>query len=175
MSAPSPITGILEITPYVGGDSKAEGVDKAIKLSSNESALGASPRAREAFRRVAESLERYPDGGSNALREALARTHGLDPARIICGNGSDEIISSLTHAYCGPGDDVVLSEHGFLMYPLSAKACGARPLKAPETGHTASVDALLATVTPRTPPMPSSSAATTTAPAASWSTNSTTW
>jgi len=150
MNGPKPIEGILNIAPYVGGDSKAEGLRQVVKLSSNEAATGASPKAIAAFTAQADSLHRYPDGGANALREALAEFHGLDPAGVFCGNGSDEIISYLTHAYAGPGDDVVYSEHGFLMYPLSAMACGARPLKAPERAFTASVDAVLETVTPRT-------------------------
>lgn len=150
MSAPKPNEGILDIAPYKGGDSALEGGGKAIKLSSNETPLGPSPRAVAAVREAAETLHRYPDGGSNDLRAALAQHYGLDRDRLVCANGSDELISSLTHAYAGPGDDVVFSEHGFLMYPLSAMAAGARPLKAPETAMTASVDALLATVTDRT-------------------------
>ena len=150
MPAPSPIPGVLDIAPYVGGDSKVEGRDDAIKLSSNESALGASPRAKEAVRKLAEELERYPDGGSNALRNALAEANGMDASRVVTGNGSDEIISVLTHAYVAPGDEVVYSQHGFLMYPISTRACGGKPIAAPETDYTASVDALLAAVTPRT-------------------------
>ena len=140
----------MEIAPYVGGDSKAEGIAEAIKLSSNESATGPSPRAVAAFESIAKELHRYPDGGSNELRETLAEMHGLDVGRIICGNGSDEILTTLVHAYAGEGDDVVYSEHGFLMYPLSALAAGARPVKAPEVNYTASVDNLLSAVTERT-------------------------
>lgn len=150
MSGPKPIPGLLDIAPYVGGDSKAEGVGHVVKLSSNEAATGPSPKAMAAYRGLAETLHRYPDGGSNALREGISEMYGLDPARLICGNGSDEIISALIHAYCGPGDEVVYSEHGFLMYAIGAKACGATPVKAPETDYTASVDALLEAVTERT-------------------------
>jgi histidinol-phosphate aminotransferase len=150
MSAPTPIPGILDIAPYVGGDSKVEGLDQSIKLSSNESALGASPKAREAVRQLADELERYPDGGSNALREALAKAHGLDADRVITGNGSDEIIAVLTHAYVAPGDEVVCSEYGFLMYPISTMACGGKPVFAKDVDYTASVDNMLAAVGPRT-------------------------
>jgi histidinol-phosphate aminotransferase len=150
MSNPQPIKGILDIAPYVGGDAAAEGLAKVVKLSSNEAATGASPKAIAAFRAAAENLHRYPDGGSNELRHALAEMHGLDPDGVICGNGSDEIISYLTHAYCGPGDEVLYSRHGFLMYPLSALAAGATPVTAPEEEFTASVDALIAAVSERT-------------------------
>lgn len=150
MTSPKPINGILDIAPYVGGDSKAEGVARAVKLSSNESAIGPSPRAVAAYQKLAGELHRYPDGGFNALRETIAEIHGLAPSRLICGNGSDEIISYLTHAYAGPGDEVLYSAHGFLMYPLSAMAAGARPVKAPETDCRASVDALLGAVTDAT-------------------------
>lgn len=150
MSRPAPIPGILNIAPYVGGDAKAEGVDRAIKLSSNESAIGPSPRAQAAFSAVAGELHRYPDGGSNAFRAALSEMYGLDADRIVCGNGSDEIISTLTRAYCGPGDEIVYSAHGFLMYPISAMAAGATPVKAAEENYTASVDALIAAVSDKT-------------------------
>lgn len=142
---PTARPGILEIAPYVGGE--AEG---SIRLASNEGALGPSPKAMDAYARAAASLHRYPDGGSHALREALARRFGLDAARIVCGSGSDELISLLCRAYAGPGDEVLYSAHGFLMYPISAKTVGATPVAAPETGLRSDVDALLSRVTPRT-------------------------
>tara|TARA_R110002167_G_scaffold91969_3_gene247235 strand:- start:805 stop:1905 length:1101 start_codon:yes stop_codon:yes gene_type:complete len=150
MNAPQPNSGIMEIAPYVGGDAKAEGIAKAIKLSSNESATGASPKAIAAYKALADELHRYPDGGSNELRDTLAEWHGLEAQRIVCGNGSDEILSLLVHAYAGPGDEVLYSEYGFLMYPLNALASGARPVKAPEVNYTASVDNILSAVTERT-------------------------
>lgn len=150
MSAPKPIEGILNITPYKGGDSALEDGGEVIKLSSNETPLGPSPRAIEAVKAMAGDLHRYPDGGANDLRGALAGHYGLDRERLVCSNGSDELIAYLTHAYAGPGDEVLYSEHGFLMYPLSAMAAGATPVKAPESDMTASVDNLLAAVTART-------------------------
>ena len=147
---PTPRPGIMEIVPYVGGHSAAPGRANAIKLSSNESALGPSPAARAAFRALAPSLHRYPDGGAAALREALGARHGLDPARIVCGNGSDELLQLLARAYAGPGDEVVHSRHGFLVYPLAALAAGARPVAAPETDLAADVDAILERVGERT-------------------------
>jgi len=150
VTAPRPRPGILDITPYKGGESAAEGVALIRKLSSNETPLGPSPRAVAAFNAMAGKLHRYPDGNSTELRRAIGRRHGLDPDRIICGNGSDDLIALLSQAYAGPGDEVLYSQHGFLMYPISAMAHGATPVPAPESDLTANVDALLARVTPRT-------------------------
>ena len=150
MTTPTPKPGIMDISPYVGGDASVEGVAKIIKLSSNEGATGPSPKAVAAFQAAGASLHRYPDGGANDLRAGLAEMYGLDINRLICGNGSDEIIGHLIQAYAGPGDEVLYSEHGFLMYPLGAMANGATPVTARETDYTASVDAYLAAVTERT-------------------------
>jgi histidinol-phosphate aminotransferase len=147
---PAPRPGILDIAPYVGGESKVQGIAKPIRLASNESALGPSPKAIAAYRAMASEMYRYPDGGATRLRDALARHYGLDAARIVCGAGSDELIALLTKAYAGPADEVLYSRHGFLMYPIAAKAAGATPVTAPETGLTLDVDAMLARVTPRT-------------------------
>ncbi|MBM3483328.1 MAG: histidinol-phosphate transaminase [Alphaproteobacteria bacterium] len=146
----TPRPGILDISPYVGGRSHLAGRDSAIKLSSNESALGPSPRAVEAFKAAAEKLHRYPDGGSSALVEAIGRAHGLDSARIVSGAGSDELLQLLTRGYAGPGDEVIFTAHGFLVYPIATRAVGATPVVAPERELTADVDAILARVTPRT-------------------------
>ena len=144
-----PKPGIMDIAPYVGGESELPGIEKPVKLASNESALGPSPRAVEAFRRCADRLHRYPDGSARALRRAIGRRFGLDPEHIVCGNGSDELLALLAKAYAGPGDEVLYSQHGFLMYPIVALACGATPLAAPETGLRADVEALLSRVTSR--------------------------
>ena len=147
---PVPKPGILDIEPYVGGKSSVDGVDRIIKLSSNESALGASPRAIEAYRAMADKLHIYPDGGSTDLREALASHYGVDAKRIVCGAGSDEILNLLAQAYAGPGDEALFTEHGFLVYRLAAMANGATPIAAPETNNCTDVDKLLAAVTDRT-------------------------
>lgn len=150
MSLPEPRSGIMDISPYVGGESAIAGLDRVIKLSSNEGALGPSPRAMEAFTRSITELHRYPDGGASRLRTAIGARHGLAMERIVCGCGSDELIGLLCHAYAGPGDEVLYSQHGFLMYAIYAKSAGATPVTAPETNLTANVDALLTAVTPRT-------------------------
>jgi len=150
MTTPQPRPGILEISPYVGGEAKIAGVNHPIRLASNESALGPSPKAIAAYRALAGEIYRYPDGGAEELREAIGRRHGLDPARIVCGAGSDELITLLLRSYAGAGDEVLYSRHGFLMYPINAQTVGATPIAAPERALTADVDALLERVTERT-------------------------
>ena len=147
---PVPRPGVLAIDPYVPGRSKAPVAGEIFKLSSNETPLGASPEAIAAYERVGHHLEAYPDGAATALREAIGARYGLDPARIVCGAGSDEILSLLTHAYVGPGDEGLYSEYGFLVYKLAILSSGGIPVVAKETNRTAQVDALLAAVTPRT-------------------------
>jgi histidinol-phosphate aminotransferase len=149
-SAPQPRPGILNIAAYVPGESVVAGGLTAIKLSSNETPLGPSPRAVAAYKAAADSLERYPDGASTALRQAIARRYGLDPARIVCGAGSDELISLLAHHYSGAGDEVLITAHAFAMFKIFTLASGATPVEAPERGYTADVDALLERVTART-------------------------
>ncbi|MGC2199044.1 MAG: histidinol-phosphate transaminase [Stellaceae bacterium] len=145
-----PRPGILDITPYVGGEAQAPGVERPIRLASNESALGPSPKAIAAYRALAGEIHRYPDGNAQELREVLGGRHGLDPARIVCGAGSDELIALLLRCYAGLGDEVLYSRHGFLMYPINAMAVGATPVAAPERDLTTDVDAVLARVTERT-------------------------
>ncbi|WP_235720855.1 histidinol-phosphate transaminase [Magnetospirillum molischianum] len=140
----------MDVRPYVGGESALEGVSRVIKLSSNEGALGPSPKAMEALAALAPEIHRYPDGGATELRAAIAARFGFAADRIVCGAGSDELLGLLCRAYAGPGDEVLQSEHGFLMYAIAAKVSGATPVKAAEVDLTASVDNLLAAVTPRT-------------------------
>jgi histidinol-phosphate aminotransferase len=145
-----PRPGILEIEPYVGGKAHAENVVRIVKLSANESPLGPSPRAVAAVQAAASEMHRYPDGASRALRQAIGTRFDLDPSRIVCGAGSDELIQLLMRAYAGPGDEILYSAHGFLMYKLAALAAGATPVATPERELRADVDALLARVTSRT-------------------------
>lgn len=145
-----PQPGILDIALYEGGAAHVAGVTDAIKLSSNENPFGPSDRAKDAFQRAVHKLHRYPNTDHAALRQAIGEVHGLDPARIICGVGSDEIIHFLCQAYAGPRDEVVFTEHGFLMYRISALAAGATPVSVRERERTADVDAILAACTRRT-------------------------
>lgn len=146
----TPQPGILDIAPYKGGESAVPGVAKIHKLSSNENPLGPSKKAIAAFKAEADTLHRYPSDSHQELREAIGRVHGLDPARVIIGDGSDEVISWLCHAFAGVGDEVLYTEHGFAMYPISALTASATPVVAPEKNRRIDVDALLAAVTERT-------------------------
>jgi histidinol-phosphate aminotransferase len=150
MSTPTPRPGILDIDPYVAGDSHAPGAPRIIKLSSNECSLGPSPRAVAAFREAGDHLYRYPDSAAIALRKAIAAKYSLDAEKIVCGNGSDELLTLLAQSYAGPGDEVLFSEHGFLIYPIIARFSGADPVTAPEARLTVNVDAMLDRVTEKT-------------------------
>lgn len=146
----SPKPSILQINPYKGGLSKAKDGQKVIKLSSNETPLGASPKAIEAYKKEAENLKRYPDGGATLLRQAIGEVYNLDPERIVCGSGSDELISFLCLAYAGVGSEVIYTEHGFLMYKIYALTVGATPVSVPEDNLKTSVDNILKAVTSKT-------------------------
>ena len=146
MTGPQPRPGILDIAPYVGGKAGLAGRSDVARLASNESPLGPSPRAVAAYQKLAHDLHRYPDGGATKLRESLAKHYGIEAERIVCGAGSDEIIALLCRAYAGPGDEIVHTEHGFLMYGISARAVGATPVVAAETDRRADVDAILQAV-----------------------------
>lgn len=150
MNALRPRPSILTIEPYVGGESKLPGVNRIIKLSSNEGAFGPPPSAQEAIIAAARDAHRYPDGGATKLREAIGARFGLDPARIVCGNGSDELIAYLILAYGGEGTELVMPAHGFIMYDLTGRYAGCRVIKVPERNLMADVDAMLAAVGPRT-------------------------
>jgi len=145
-----PRPGVLAVDPYVPGRSKLSGTGPVIKLSSNETPLGPSPHAVEAFREAAYRLDRYPDGSYTHLREAIAAANRLNPAQIVCGNGSDELFHVLAQAYLGPGDEAIYTEHGFLVYRIAILAAGAQPVVAPERNLTADVDLILERVTLRT-------------------------
>ena len=150
MALPQPKPGVMDITLYVGGKSRIQGVSRVIKLSSNEAALGPSPKAIAAYENAKGALHRYPAGDAGELRAAIAEIHKVDPDRIICGSGSDEILGLLCRAYAGPGDEVIHTAHGFLMYDIYTRSVGATPVSVPEKNITTDVDAILAAVTPRT-------------------------
>lgn len=148
---PEPRPDLLALAAYVGGASTLANTDRTvIKLSSNEGAFGPPDAAIEAHRAAAGRLHRYPDGGSAALREALGRRHGIDPARIVCDTGSDPIFSLLALAYAGPRTEVLISAHGFAIYEIAATKSGAATVRAAERDLTTDVDAILRAVTPRT-------------------------
>jgi len=150
MTTPAPQPGIMDIALYQGGKSHVAGVHNVIKLSSNENPFGPSPKAIEAVRESAANLHRYPSTDHAALRGAIGAVTGLDPDRIICGVGSDEIIAFLCQAYVGPGDEVIHTEHGFAMYRISTLGAGGTPVEVPERERVTDVDAVLNAVTDRT-------------------------
>ncbi|OWU85076.1 histidinol-phosphate aminotransferase [Oceanicola sp. 22II-s10i] len=146
--APQP--GIMDIALYVSGESGIAGRSDVLKLSSNENPYGFSDHAREAFQRAVTNLHRYPNTDHAPLRRAIGEIHGLDPDRIICGVGSDEVLQFIAQAYAGPGDEVITTAHGFSMYPILARAVGAVPVTVDETERRVDVDKILAAVTERT-------------------------
>jgi histidinol-phosphate aminotransferase len=150
LKRPQPRPGVLAIDPYVPGKSSAPGVARVFKLSSNETPLGPSPKAIAAYKAVGEHLEDYPDGASTALRQAIGRAFGLDPDRIVCGAGSDDLLNLLADAYLADGDEAIHTTHGFLVYPIATLGSGATPVVAAEKSYTADVDAILAKVSERT-------------------------
>lgn len=147
---PLPHSGIQAISPYIGGEAKVAGHEAPLRLASNENALGCSPLAREAYLKAAGELHRYPDGSATALRAAIGQTYALNPAQIVCGAGSDELIALLCKAYAQRGDEVLYSQYGFLMYRISALGTGATPVMAKADALDADPAALLAAITPRT-------------------------
>ncbi len=150
LQRPQPRPGVLTINPYVPGKSTAPGVARPFKLSSNESPLGPSPQAIAAYREVAAHLEDYPDGASTALRATIGRAFGLDPDRIVCGAGSDDLLNLIADAYLKDGDEAIHTTHAFLVYPIATLGSGARPVATAEANYTADVDAMLASLSERT-------------------------
>jgi histidinol-phosphate aminotransferase len=145
-----PQPGIMDIALYEGGASQVEGKTNVLKLSSNENPLGTSDATREAFSRAVHDLHRYPPTDHASLRRAIGEVWGLDPAKIFCGVGSGDVLKLLSEAYAGPGDEIVMTEHGFSMYPIYANACGATPVTVAERERTVDVDAILAACTKKT-------------------------
>jgi histidinol-phosphate aminotransferase len=147
---PQPRPGVFDIDPYVPGKSAAPGAAKVYKLSSNETPLGPSLKAIAAFRAVADHLQDYPDGAATPLREAIGCAFGLDPNRIVCGAGSDDLLNLIADAYLRDGDEAIHTTHGFLVYPIATLGSGAKPVVAPEKNYTADVDAILDKLSART-------------------------
>ena len=150
MAKPIPKSWIMDISPYLPGRSATDDGRKVVKLSSNENPLGTSDAARAAYNAHAADLARYPDASAAALREALAAQYDLDPARIIYGTGSDEILHMVAGAYVGPGDEVIQVRYGFSVYEIATRRVGATLIVAPDRDYGTDVDAILAAVTPKT-------------------------
>ena len=140
----------MGIAPYVPGKAASDDGKPLVKLSANENPLGSSPGAREAFLRASDDLATYPDPAAEKLRAAIAAKHDLDPARIICGTGSDELLQIAAGSFAGPGDEVLYVRYGFAIYDIAARRSGATPVVAPDRDYGTDVDALLASVTDKT-------------------------
>jgi len=150
MSGPKPKDWIMGIAPYVPGKSAGADGRKVVKLSANENPLGCSPEAAESLNAASSSVDRYPDPGSTKLREAIAAKHGLDPARIICGTGSDDVLHLAANAFSGPGDEIIYVKYGFAVYDIAARRYGGTPVVADDKDYGTDVDAILAKVTDKT-------------------------
>lgn len=148
--SPQPLNSVLSVDLYKGGESALPGFSNPIKLASNENPLGTSESVKAAYREAAEKLWLYPDGGATKLREAIGRRYGLDPARIVCGIGSGEILAMLVRAYVSAGDEVVQTQYAFSLYRIYAQVAGAIVRSAPDNGLTANVDAMLAETSEKT-------------------------
>jgi histidinol-phosphate aminotransferase len=149
-TGPRPRPEIFTVHSYVGGESNLPGHNRVVKLSSNEGAFGPPPAAIAAIAEAGKKMHRYPDGGMAELRHAIGKAYALNPAQIVCGNGSDEILQLLIQAYGGPGTELIMSAHGFSIYEIAGKTAGCSIRKAPEQNLTTDVDAILKLVSPAT-------------------------
>jgi histidinol-phosphate aminotransferase len=148
--SPKPRPEIFSVAPYVGGESKLPGANRVIKLSSNEGAFGPPAAAIAAMRNAAANMHRYPDGHMNLLRAAIGKAFSIDPEKITCGNGSDDLLALLIQSFGGPGCELIMSAHGFSIYEIYGKLTGCTVRKAQEKNLTTDVDAILALVSDRT-------------------------
>lgn len=149
MSKLTTSSSIMSISPYVPGEAKTSS-QNPIRLASNENTAGPSPMAIQAYQDAAAHIHRYSDGASTELRQKIAEKYNLNADQIICGTGSDELISLLCTAFAPKGSEVLYSQYGFLMYPIAAKISGATPVTAPEPNRVPDVEQLLQSVTEKT-------------------------
>ncbi|MCY4305861.1 MAG: histidinol-phosphate transaminase [Aestuariivita sp.] len=145
-----PNSGVMKISPYLGGQSHIDGLSDVLKLSSNENPVGPSPQVVNAIASAASKVHRYPSRNHTTLRERIAELHGLNPDQVIIGVGSDEILTLLALAYADSGTEVVYPEHGFLLYPTIAHIVGAYPIEAKETERCVDISSILDSITPKT-------------------------
>lgn len=149
VQCPTPKPWIADIHAYVAGKSAGADGRPLIKLSANENPWGCSPAVLATREHLAHPAL-YPDPDSHALRRALGALHGIDPARIVCGTGSGELLTVTASAFAGPGDEILYVRYGFSLYDIATRRCGATPVVVPDADYGTDVDALLAHVTPAT-------------------------
>jgi len=147
---PRPKPYLAALAPYPLAASGEGLAGRVINLASNENTVGPSEAVLSACRQALEGVNRYPQADAPVLRCAIAERHGLEPERIVCANGSSELISLLAHAYCTPGDEVLVGRHGFLFFSTAARIAGAAPVRVPSAGIAFDVEGALRSVTPRT-------------------------
>ncbi|WP_412059113.1 pyridoxal phosphate-dependent aminotransferase [Bartonella sp. DGB2] len=145
MNYPQPKKGILDIKAYVPGASLANG-KPAHKMSSNESCLGPSPLALQAFQDALHNLNRYPNGNLAPLIPALTKATGLDREQLLIGNGSEEILALLAITYLERGDCAIMSKYGFETYKIQTIAAGATPILIDEHDFRVDIEAIIASV-----------------------------
>ena len=150
MANPKPKDWIMDIAAYIPGKAGSDDGRKLIKLSANENPLGCSEGASDALREAAASVDRYPDGGANELRAAIGAKYGVDPAQIICGSGSDDILQLVANAFTGPGDEIIYVRYGFSVYPIAARRYGGTGVMAKDDDYGTDIDGILAAITPNT-------------------------
>ena len=138
MNLPKPVK--FEVERYVEGLSKFKKIKNPIKLSANESALGPSPKAIQAIEKDKDKIFKYPDSDSNSLREVLSKKFNIDSKRIICGSGSDQIFDLTCHLFLQAGDEVIVTEFGFIMHRIYASLHKAKVILAKEKNFQASVE-----------------------------------
>lgn len=149
MTKPQALENVLKIHAYVPGGSSIKGVDKILKIASNENPLGCSPAVYKAIADT-KNLHLYPHPAASGVKEAVATAYNLPIENLVCGAGSEQLIALLSQSFAGPGDEILFPEYGFLVYKITALAVGATPVAAKETEYTADVDNLLAAVTDKT-------------------------
>ena len=151
-----PLPQIEQLVPYQPGKPIEElqrelGLSRVSKLASNENPLGASPAVQQALLEATREIARYPDGSAHRLKQRLADFHSVDPAQIVVGNGSNEVLELVVRTFAGPGDEVIYDEHAFAVYPLSTRAAGATGVAVPSTaGYGHDLDAMAGAITERT-------------------------
>jgi len=148
MTLPKPIK--FKVKRYIGGLSQFKKIDNPIKLSANESALGPSPKAIQAFEDDKNNISKYPESDSESLREVLSKKFNIDPKRIICGSGSDQIFDFTCRLFLKPEDEVIVTEFGFIMHRIYASLHNAKVILAKEKNFKASVEEILKKVTNKT-------------------------
>ena len=150
MSGPKTHSWINDLDVYISGKSKAGDIKNPHKLSANESALGPSPMAMEAYKNATSELHRYPDPTYNELRTTLAEKYDIEPRQILCGVGSDEILKLACRAYIKPGDEALYVAHSFSMYPIAIKSVGGVAIEVKDVDYTANIDNILKAITDKT-------------------------